>query len=215
MATGKEKVKVMTALENLPIEGATVITTDNNGNVLSTQITDANGMTDYITLQAPNPALSLDPETAALSYSTYNVEVKKDGYHTVEIHGVEILADVNSYLPVLMHPCCGEKFDPEIYNISKDANGSYGAYNENSRSESGASQSAMSGYYGFARNKAPMPRDPATDDGTVTVTDDLDDIYIGMPAVLQPFQSGTVSGPSLGVRQVFVPTYITVYAALR
>jgi len=241
MPTSKQRVYVSTALELLPLAGARVVTTTRSGSIIADQITDADGMTDYIELSAPDPELTYHPETAATGYTLYEVTVTKKGYHAVHIHDVEIVAGQNSYLPVQMHPDLGTDIDSQFLDVYVGQGGKYDNYdNLNNTDESASGNQNTSATVGSVRphnfggapntpfasfggneavignNAAINPvmradsRDIGTVTGTVTVSDDLDDITVGLPAVLQPLQSGTVSGPALGVRTVIVPSHIIV-----
>ena len=171
--TGKQRVQVTTATYMLPIEGARVVTKDNTGRIIAEQLTDADGMTEYLELVAPDSALTLKPDTAAASFSLYCVEVTAKGYAKVLVHNSEILAGQASYLPVQMHPT-----EEQVINIYS--------------------------------TKIGCPRDAATVTATITTSDNIDDVHVAIPAILQPLQSGSLSGPAIGIRQVFVPTFITV-----
>ncbi|MCL2570143.1 MAG: peptidoglycan-binding protein [Firmicutes bacterium] len=175
MPTGRQRAQVTTAMEMLPIKGARVITRDQSGNVIADQLTNEDGMTEYIELSAPDQSLTYNPDTAERGYSLYNVCITAEGFEPVTVSGLEILAGEASYLPVHMHPGFSEDNDIMIHSRADVCH-----------------------------------RDPATVTDTVTVVDDIDVIGIPAPAVLQPLQSGTISGPAVGVRQVIIPTYITV-----
>jgi len=253
MPTTTQRVFVNTALEMLPLQGATVITKRQNGEIIATQTTDADGMTDYITLTAPDPNLTLDPNTAPDGYSLYDVEVTKHGFHTVRIYGVEIVAGVNSYLPVQMHPCLGLGDDYDYSNLYVGKSDTRDTTNQEPNTILPLPNAEIQGYKRWAELKRvstqsiqqvqnlestaryhapiasfggrgayiqnpgainPVPhhdaRDIATVTATVTIADDLDNITVPIPAVLQSFQSGTIGGEAGGVREVFIPTYITV-----
>ncbi|MCL2229190.1 MAG: SpoIID/LytB domain-containing protein, partial [Firmicutes bacterium] len=183
MSVGRQRVKVVTAMELLPIQGARVITRK-DGQIIGDQITDANGMTEFIDIAAPNPALTLRQETAAEGISFCDVEVTMPGYETVHVHDIEILGGQESFLPVQMHPL---------------APGWEGSLNDPETEVSAPVRDIV------------IPRRGFDNDATVTTSDNLDDIYVGVPAVLQRFQSGSqgVNLPS-STRRVVIPTYITV-----
>jgi len=268
MPTANQRVFVTTALELLPLAGAKVVTTTKSGKVIATQISDTDGMTDYITLDAPDPSLTLNPDTAASGCSLYEVSVSKEGYHTVHIHDVEIVAGVPSYLPVQMHPDLGNNIPSEFSDIYSSGGAKYGSApgtdNKEQRTEDkrqgllndtnnynnivsnllgnksdpmshplssvpshisvlnfgGAPNTQMAGFGGgetVVNNRTavnPVPhansRDVGTVSGTVTTADDMDDISVGLPAVLQPLQSSNIGSNTPSARQVIIPTYITV-----
>jgi len=97
-------VHVTTASEMLPVHGARVLTMDNHNRILFDHSTDENGMTGYIDLPAPDPSLTLRPQTASLGIGNFNVVVTHPNFQQVTVHNVEIIGDKTSYLPVSMHP---------------------------------------------------------------------------------------------------------------
>jgi len=184
MATGKLRAHVVTASDSLPIEGARVLTRDKQGNLLFDQLTDANGMTDYVDLEAPDPSLTLNPETAARSYSIYDVEVTAAGFHPVIVHDVEIIAGTSSYLPVFMHP-----------NLESDINNNITRV---FRRNAGPADDAIE-----------VSASPFVE----AVGEPFEDMVIDVPppAVLQDQQAGRVGTNQAPVRQVFIPREITVH----
>ncbi|MCL2369813.1 MAG: peptidoglycan-binding protein [Firmicutes bacterium] len=184
MPIGKLNVKVTTASEMLPIKGARVVTTDRLGRVLFEQTTDADGMTEYIALQAPDPELTLYPDTAEQGYSTYEVLVTADGFHAVQVHGVEILADIPSTLPIYMHPIIdGRRMVGDFLG--------------------GSATVEIPDRYGYLDELG---------NAVENVGEDFDDIVIPPPAVTLPVQSSRVgSNAQNPVRRVFIPTQITVH----
>ena len=240
MPISKQRVFVNTALEMLPLAGAKVVTKKKDGTTFFEQFTDADGLTEYIVLDCPNKELTLNPETAKDGFSLYDVIVSKSGYHTVHIYDVEIVESADSYLPVQMHPDLGVNIESQFSDIyikgdyqstGKTPRDSYSIpYIDNRNCDSplgcpapsnfgvpavvpvsafGGGQAAVSN-----RTPASVPRPDSKSAGaccgSVTVADDLDDIHIPVPAVLQPLQSGTTSGPALSARPVLIPTYITI-----
>ncbi|MCL2587757.1 MAG: peptidoglycan-binding protein [Firmicutes bacterium] len=189
MATGFLTTHVSTAGDSYPVEGARVITRTKGGQILFDQITDANGNTEYVEIEAPDPSLTLNPDTAIRGYSVVDVEVTAQGFHPVVVHDVEIVAGTRAYLPAFMHPNLeGDTAD----NITRLF-----------RRHIGAPLSAL-------------PADPeqTLDDTSVEeITGDFDHIDIPPPAAVLPLPHDQVGPPGQPgpVRQVFIPTNITVH----
>ena len=67
-------------------------------------VTDENGQTKAVSLEAPAIALTLDPEYNGIPYSICDVKAEAEGFTTVIVHGVEILDTETSILPLHMTP---------------------------------------------------------------------------------------------------------------
>ena len=77
------KVQAITADGAFPVERATVIITDGvTGNFVASLRTDSSGFTELLSLPAPLRELSQAPDNV-LPYSTYTVQVIKEGYNGV------------------------------------------------------------------------------------------------------------------------------------
>lgn len=87
-----------------PVEGARVIisTSDAPNEILQKDTTNSSGQTKVFEVAAPNVSLSLDPDNTAIPYTEYTVTIEKDGFVSVTISGLEILAGEQSILPVEM-----------------------------------------------------------------------------------------------------------------
>lgn len=88
-----------------PVSQAIVTVTGNNYE--RTFITDINGQTIPIELDAPNKKLSQYPQYEIKPYSTYNLEVTKPGFNTVIIKDIEILPEETSFQSVYMKKTSG------------------------------------------------------------------------------------------------------------
>lgn len=111
-AVGRLQVEVFGGSVALPINGARVEVTDNNGNVVTEVFTNESGKTPNIELPAPPKQLSLEPEDEVQPYSTYNVRVSADGFEDFEANGVQILADSIAIQRAMLSPS-----QEEIINI--------------------------------------------------------------------------------------------------
>ena len=108
---GKGYLRANVLLENdmTPIQGARVVLRDTAGNILYDMITDADGNVPTMTLDAPDVALTLDPSYPGLPYALYDMEVTKDGFHSMLIRYIEVLATQLSTQPVTMHRASPEE----------------------------------------------------------------------------------------------------------
>lgn len=104
---GTLQVRAFRASEALPIENALVKVTgsgEDNGDIQISQLTDSDGITPEIKLSAPPPALSMSPNAAAQPYSTFDVEIIKEGYYVKKILNVPIFSNIKATLPIEMLP---------------------------------------------------------------------------------------------------------------
>lgn len=115
MATGKLRINVTSETNNRPIIGATVRVVDENepNNTIATEVTDNNGKTSDIELEAPPVEYSLEPG-ANKPYSEYTIFISAPGYESIEVSGAEIFAGEtavqnNAMLPVSPNEPAGEE----------------------------------------------------------------------------------------------------------
>ncbi|MBQ9979020.1 MAG: hypothetical protein IJP20_04440 [Clostridia bacterium] len=90
-------VKVSTASGAIPIEGATVIVQgkDNeNKDILISLLTDRSGLTEKIALPTVSRTLSEAPSPTNKPYTTYNLDVFKEGYYPQHYTGVPVFEDI-------------------------------------------------------------------------------------------------------------------------
>ncbi|MCL2756049.1 MAG: peptidoglycan-binding protein [Firmicutes bacterium] len=204
MPIGKLHMVVTVAMETLPIEDATVIVRDKAGRELYRRQTDANGDSGYIELEAPDQSLTLSPDTAARAYSVYDVEVTAPGFHPVVIHDVEIVAGTASYLPVFMHPNQLNDVQNGVTRLFRRYIGAPAAVGEIQNPHT----FEQTGIGGEVYMDPPAVTIPASEN----VGEDFDNITVPPPAVVQAQQSGQIgSNVQNPIRQVFIPTYITVH----
>ena len=92
-------VKASTASGAIPVENVTVVIQGNdaeNQSVFISRVTNRAGLTEKITLPAPDGALSGAPNPASRPYSTYNVDVYKDGYYPQHYNNVPIFSGITA-----------------------------------------------------------------------------------------------------------------------
>jgi len=104
MGSGSLAVTTYLAHESAPIANATVVIRDINGKTLYTLKTDKSGLSDTVSLYAPDKAHTLDPDYSGAYYSTYQVEVSKPGFITEIIKGVQVFDTEKALQQVEMHP---------------------------------------------------------------------------------------------------------------
>lgn len=105
MDFGKFYVRCINEDTNIPIEGAFVrisYSGDPEGSI-ETLRTDANGVTETISLSAPPVELSLQPQ-ALQPYSEYTVFAAAEGFEPVNVSGNEILGNETAILNIRMLP---------------------------------------------------------------------------------------------------------------
>lgn len=106
MEQGTLLVKLESAREALPVRGTVIIyrTVDGVREQLMQFMTDADGLTVPVTLDAPDRALSLLPDNTEQVYAAYDVAVEAQGYSPMLFEGVQVYSGVEAYLPVTMVP---------------------------------------------------------------------------------------------------------------
>jgi len=106
MEQGYLIVQVISGEGALPVENAKVRVFSLANILLYEMMTDINGNTEKIALDAPDKDLQLSIETAPRAYTQYNVLVGAQGFTPILIEGVTITGDSESILPVNLHPLC-------------------------------------------------------------------------------------------------------------
>lgn len=101
-------VRAFTANEAIPIKDATVFVYENdraNGRtgVIRSGTTGESGLTPAFELSAPPSDTSLRPG-GEKPYTSYNIEIARDGYYTVRDVNVPIFAGITAIQPVAMIP---------------------------------------------------------------------------------------------------------------
>ncbi len=100
-------VTVTTALDAIPIKGATVAVSRFEDGVdvpFKILTTNEDGKTDIVLLPTPPKENSLTPNPIGPSYSVYNVRVDKEGYYTQNSLNVPIFTGITSIQPMRLIP---------------------------------------------------------------------------------------------------------------
>ncbi|MCL2322872.1 MAG: peptidoglycan-binding protein, partial [Oscillospiraceae bacterium] len=108
MGAGYLRVEVRTGDDAMPVENARVKVMSKDGKVLYDTTTDASGMTEALSLPAPDKKYTLDPNYEGLAYAIYDVDISADGFVSLHIHDVEILDTQTSILIEQMKPLVDE-----------------------------------------------------------------------------------------------------------
>ena len=98
MAFGILTVHVTAASSAIPLEGTTVQCGT------QTKLTDASGTAVFENIEAPDPALSLDPNNTQIPYSTIDVIVRRENFQTITVEGVQIFGEQRALLNIDLLP---------------------------------------------------------------------------------------------------------------
>lgn len=114
---GRIRFEINSALGRIPVANAhiSISYTGGGGGVLKEVETDANGMTDEISLDAPPRAYSMEP-TDNQPYAEYNIRIDAPGYEERFFSGVQIFSDETAVQFAAMRPTEGtqEEYDPTV-----------------------------------------------------------------------------------------------------
>lgn len=105
-SVGYLTIKVSTARGAIPLAGATVnirSNEDDSSTVLYSLLSDNDGRTPQVSLPTP-PKVNSDAPGGASAYSTYNIDVFKEGYVPLYFHNVPVFPAVISVQPAVMVP---------------------------------------------------------------------------------------------------------------
>lgn len=117
--SGTLQINVTSSVGFVPVTGArvTISSSDTPGTAIEELTTDESGQTDTVSLPAPNPEYSQEPDQPR-PYTDYNILVSAPGYETVSVVGSEILPNEESIQSVSMNPTeIAEDVSREVINI--------------------------------------------------------------------------------------------------
>lgn len=106
-SSGTLRIRAYTAGGALPVQGATVriIGGDESNRLIAYSLTtDRDGLTEAVTLPAPDAQYSLSPGAAEQPYSVYDVEITAPGFLTKRISGLTVFSGVESVQLINMIP---------------------------------------------------------------------------------------------------------------
>ena len=118
-SVGYLTVMVSTARGAIPLEGATVnIRNDDeeNSEVIFSLLSDRDGKTPKVSLSTP-PTENSEAPGMAPAFSTYNIDVFKEGYIPLFFHNVPIFPGVISIQPAVMVPATSAPYEGNGENI--------------------------------------------------------------------------------------------------
>ena len=105
-------VRVSTALGAIPLADALVTvrgTEAHTSDVIYSQLTNSSGITQKISLPAPNIRESESPGYPR-PYSLYSVDVSKEGYLPLKLENVAIFDSITSIQPAVMVPLADNSY---------------------------------------------------------------------------------------------------------
>ena len=104
---GKLRVRAFTAGGALPVDNAVVKilgAEEANREVSYSLLTDRDGLTESVSLPAPNIDYSLIPSPAEAPYATYDIEIFAPGFYKKRINGISVFSGIESIQLVNMTP---------------------------------------------------------------------------------------------------------------
>ena len=107
MQKGSLLVRTYVANMLAPVSGVRVTITEDNGNgeeIIAFRLTDENGKTEIVDVEAPDMELSLNQDNTEKPFKNVNVKVEKEGFVIFVIKDVQIFANRLSEQNVAMIP---------------------------------------------------------------------------------------------------------------
>lgn len=124
-------------------------------------MTNEEGSTTWVSLEAPERDLSLEEANGVRPYETYNVELRHDGFETQEIIGVQIFAGEYTTLPIDMVPTANQRNQQEnsIINQNNTTRLTNNQFREIRNSDYIVDQHLLTQYGGNNSGQAPQLND--------------------------------------------------------
>ena len=104
---GRLVINTYTGSGAIPVPSATVRirgSDESNRFIEYSVLTDEDGISPTVNLPAPDISYSLTQNPSESPFSSYDIEIMKDGYYTKRIFTIPIFSGVTSILPVSMLP---------------------------------------------------------------------------------------------------------------
>ena len=117
MAIGYLTIQARTAHDAIPLEGVHVRVLDDQGNVLYHIITDESGETQTVPLETLDRSFSQNPYFSGLPFSSYNVQVQREGFDALYVAGIPIYDGETAVLPVALQPMQQKQRRPDQSRI--------------------------------------------------------------------------------------------------
>ena len=117
-------IRVSTARGASPLEDAAVSirgNTPETSGIVYSMSSDRDGLTPKTALPAPPLSLSTSPGNPQ-PFSTWNIDVFKDGYIPVRFQNVPVYSSIVSVQPAVLVPIPESFTVPEVYNESSNPN---------------------------------------------------------------------------------------------
>ena len=115
--TGTLQVNVTSRVQNSPIPDAqvTLSYSGDPDSTLESLQTDESGQTETVTLDAPPVEYSLDSAQENQPFSLYTIQIRAEGYHPLNISGIEIFSTIKALQNVSLTPLeYGNRFRESI-----------------------------------------------------------------------------------------------------
>ena len=103
--TGTLQINVTSSVGFVPVPDASITISDSSTpeQTIEQLLSDESGQTAPVTLPAPNPEYSQEPNQPR-PYTDYTIEVEAPGFEPVRVTGSELLPDELSIQPITMNP---------------------------------------------------------------------------------------------------------------
>ncbi|MGM9641391.1 MAG: hypothetical protein ACI3V3_08505 [Faecousia sp.] len=88
----------------IPLEGVAIAVLDDQGTLLSAQLTDKSGRIKPVKVQAPDLADSLTPDFVGRPFSTVTIRAQHPLYEQIQVEQVQLFAGVTTMQPLEMIP---------------------------------------------------------------------------------------------------------------
>lgn len=123
MGMGNLIIQARSTTDALPLEGVSIYIRDLNGNLLYELITNENGNTEQVELEAVDKALSLDPSYTGQPYTSYDLLAKANGFNSLHILDMQIFDGELAIQPITLFPMIQNQRTSMIQEISMGKHG--------------------------------------------------------------------------------------------
>ncbi|MDR0294388.1 MAG: peptidoglycan-binding protein [Oscillospiraceae bacterium] len=120
MGKGTLMIETRAADDALPISGVRVVIRE-HGRILADMMSDADGNTNKIDMEAPDREHTLEPNDPGPRYNTVEVTISKPGFVTTVISNIPVFDGIEAFLPVHMMPATSANQQPEHFEIPPPA----------------------------------------------------------------------------------------------